>query len=149
MDSKLDEMYLNELLSDKDNYLWLDHMTLQDGVTMINNRIKEADLVILDDISFDISEAKFTIKDMYEAAIKHISNLFDIAMEDTHTDTETGYTPEDTMRLAQLKSEYRWIFFDDDEFVTDDFKNNTAEVLPNADILLAYYVLLLKVVFKK
>jgi hypothetical protein len=53
------------------------------------------------------------------------------------------------MRLAQLKSEYRWIFFDDDEFVTDDFKNDTADVTPSSDILIAYYVLLLKVVYKK
>jgi hypothetical protein len=86
---------------------------------------------------------------MENDTIQHISHLFDLATEDTYLDLESGYTPEDTMRLAQLKSEYRWIFFDDDEFVTDDFKNDTADVTPSSDILIAYYVLLLKVVYKK
>ena len=117
--------------------------------SQIDDRIIESRLVILEDKDFSIKEAKNFCRDMKDDTIQHISYLFDLATEDTYLDLESGYTPEDTMRLAQLKSEYRWIFFDDDEFVTDDFKNDTADVTPSSDILIAYYVLLLKVVYKK
>jgi hypothetical protein len=149
MDSKLALMYRNELLSDKDDYLWKAQMHLQDGVTQIDDRIIESRLTILEDEDFSIEQAKNFCREMKDDIIQHISHLFDLATEDTYLDLESGYTPEDTMRLAQLKSEYRWIFFDDDEFVTDDFKNDTADVTPSSDILIAYYVLLLKVVYKK
>jgi hypothetical protein len=117
--------------------------------SQIDDRIRESRLVILEDEDFSIEEAKNFCRGMENDTIQHISHLFDLATEDTYLDLESGYTPEDTMRLAQLKSEYRWIFFDDDEFVTDDFKNDTADVTPSSDILIAYYVLLLKVVYKK
>lgn len=149
MDSNLVLMYRNELLSDKDDYLWKAQMHLKDCVTQIDDRIIESRLTILEDEDFSIEEAKDFCREMKDDTIQHISHLFDLATEDTYLDLESGYTPEDTMRLAQLKSEYRWIFFDDDEFVTNDFKNDTADVTPSSDILIAYYVLLLKVVYKK
>lgn len=125
------------------------HQRFFSTTNIIDDRIGESRKVTIDEPDFDIEEAKKVISEMWESTITHLSVLFDMAIQDSHKASNDNYTPEDTMTLARLKSEYRWIFFDDDEFVTDDFKNDTADILPDADILLAYYVLLLKVVYKK
>jgi hypothetical protein len=100
--------------------------------------------------SYAASVSDPALLEIYEASLDSKINIYLVDYVYSKFDKaidfvigSNGHSPEDHMQMQELKSEFEWLFFDNDDHVDEDFMNETADVLPTMEILIAYTTLML------
>lgn len=117
------------------------------ATSILLSRLDAAKKFLLDSQDEDVADSAAAIikVGLTERLARHVHSLFDEGIKDLGG---FGYSPEQQMMAMELKSELEWLLFDIDDFTDEDFKNETADIIPNEGHLSVYYVLLLSTLQK-
>jgi hypothetical protein len=56
-----------------------------------------------------------------------------------------GFSPKNQMDLMELSSEFDWLFYDEDDYVDENFMNDTADEIPTIFTLICYYLITISI----